>query len=99
MPSPPWVTRPFPSLLLQPFVENAVRHGVAARVEGGRIEIVARRKGAQLVLSVSDDDIRHWAVEQRRRLAVLYGARASLQCDSDATGGARVTITMPINNA
>ncbi len=98
-----------PSLLLQPIVENAVRHGVAARVEGGRVEIVARRQGAQLVLSVSDDGPGFADAvpttsgiglsSSRRRLAVLYGARASLQCDSDATGGARVTITMPINDA
>ncbi len=44
-----------PSLLLQPVVENAVRHAVAPRPEGGRITIEARREGERLVLTVADD--------------------------------------------
>jgi two-component system LytT family response regulator len=46
---------PVPSFLLQPIVENAVRHGVAPRVENGRITIGATRDGSALVLSVEDD--------------------------------------------
>src|SRR6185503_20787420 len=41
-----------PSFLLQPLVENAVRHAVAPRPEGGRVEIVARLDGDRLVLRV-----------------------------------------------
>ncbi len=44
-----------PSLLLQPVIENAVRHAVAPRAEGGRIVIEARREAAGLVLAVEDD--------------------------------------------
>jgi two-component system, LytTR family, sensor kinase len=44
-----------PEFLLQPIVENALRHGIAKRAEGGLVEIVARRDGNSLVLSVSDD--------------------------------------------
>jgi two-component system LytT family sensor kinase len=46
---------PVPTLLLQPVVENAVRHGVAARPGGGRVILDARRRGDRLVLSVEDD--------------------------------------------
>src|SRR5262249_32131148 len=44
-----------PSLLLQPLVENAVRHGIACRPGAGRIEICARREGPRLELEVRDD--------------------------------------------
>jgi two-component system, LytTR family, sensor kinase len=44
-----------PSLLLQPLIENAIKYAVAKRVEGGRLEITARRDGDMLELSVSDD--------------------------------------------
>ena len=43
-----------PSLVLQPIVENAVVHGVSRQLEGGSIEITARRNGAQVVLTVHD---------------------------------------------
>jgi two-component sensor histidine kinase len=46
---------PVPSLLLQPLVENAVRHGVSDRPGGGRVRIAARRDGDRLVLEVADD--------------------------------------------
>lgn len=44
-----------PALLLQPLLENAVRHGIAPRTEGGRIELGARREGEELALRVRDD--------------------------------------------
>ena len=44
-----------PSLLLQPIVENAVRHGISGRPEGGRVVLEARREGDQLRVAVSDD--------------------------------------------
>jgi len=44
-----------PVLLLQPLVENAIRHGLAERVASGRIEITARRRGDRLVIKVTDD--------------------------------------------
>jgi signal transduction histidine kinase len=46
---------PVPTLLLQPVVENAVRHGIAARAEGGRVVVEAKREGDRLVLAVEDD--------------------------------------------
>ncbi len=44
-----------PNLLLQPLVENAIRHGIAPRSDPGRIEITARRDGPMLALAVRDD--------------------------------------------
>ena len=45
---------PVPPLLLQPLVENAIKHGLEPHVQGGRIVVSARRDGAQLVLAVRD---------------------------------------------
>jgi LytS/YehU family sensor histidine kinase len=44
-----------PSLVLQPLVENAIRHGIAPRASGGRVEVRAERAGARLRLEVLDD--------------------------------------------
>ena len=46
---------PVPSLLLQPVVENAVRHAISPRAAGGTVRLTARRDGASLVLAVEDD--------------------------------------------
>jgi signal transduction histidine kinase len=44
-----------PGLLVQPLVENAIRHAIAPRIEGGRLEVVARRRGDRLEITVDDD--------------------------------------------
>jgi signal transduction histidine kinase len=46
-----------PPLLLQPLVENAIKHGLEPKVEGGRIEISARQEAGQLLLSVRDTGV------------------------------------------
>ena len=45
---------PLPPLLLQPLVENAIRHGLEPQVDGGEIAVSARAEGKALVLTVSD---------------------------------------------
>ena len=91
-----------PALVLQPLVENAVRHGIAHLVEGGVVRIAARCSGGRLCLTVENpvcagpttrgagmglDNV-------RKRLAALYGSDASL--DARVVGGAfRVELTVP----
>jgi signal transduction histidine kinase len=91
-----------PPLILQPLVENAVRHGIADRAEGGRIELTAHVEDSRLVLCVRDDG--HGGesggpdgiglTSVRRRLAALYGGRATLVIDGQA--GFAVTVRLPL---
>jgi len=46
-----------PSMLLQPLVENSIKHGLSSKVEGGTIRIRTRRNGSRLCLSVEDDGV------------------------------------------
>ena len=100
-----------PTLLLQPVVENAVRHGVAARPEGGRVVIEARREGGRLVLTVADDGpgfdpggpgapggngFGLHSVRERLRAAGLPDA---LALDTAPGRGARVVVTLPLDGA
>src|SRR5262249_54736391 len=79
-----------PPLLLQPLVENAIRHGLGARLNAGRISIDARVADRSLVIAVTDDGEGAPAagVERvglgntRARLDALYGARARLELSS-----------------
>ena len=100
---------PVPSFLLQPIVENAVRHGVAPRVETGHISIGAERDAGSLLLSVEDDGpgfgVDAFAIAgvglsaTRDRLALRYGAAGSIQCEARHAGarGARVAIRIPLD--
>ena len=101
---------PVPPLLLQPLVENAIKHGLEASVEGGRIDIAAARDGDMLVLSVRDTGVglaaaaatdgMHFGLEQvRERLATRYGRTAfalTLAPADDAEGGTLATIRLPL---
>lgn len=99
---------PVPPLLLQPLVENAIKHGLEPKVEGGRVEVRAARYGDRLVLSVRDTGVglaapggpgTHFGLQQvRDRLATLYGDQASLQLApaGDAEGGVLATVRLPL---
>jgi len=94
-----------PPLLLQPLVENSIRHGLEPAVAGGRIEVTAQRDGAQLVLSVRDTGVGFapgtpgagFGLSQvRERLATLYGPRATLTVErAAAEGGTIATLRLP----
>ncbi len=94
---------PVPTLLLQPLVENSIKHGLEPRVEGGRIELRARREDGQLVIELRDTGIGAAAAagqgfglaQVRERLAALHDGRASLEFTSGADG-AHVRIALPI---
>jgi LytS/YehU family sensor histidine kinase len=87
----PTLTLAVPPLLLQPLVENAVHHGVAHLVEGGRVRIAARRRGDLLELEVENpcDPERPASrgagvglANVRARLDALYGHRARLEVEA-----------------
>ena len=100
---------PLPPLLLQPLVENSIKHGLEPKLEGGRVEVRARRAGASLVLTVRDTGLglegatadtvgtRFGLQQVRERLRTLYGAaaRLSIETAADAEGGALATLTLP----
>jgi len=103
---------PVPPLLLQPLVENAIKHGLEPHVQGGRVEVRARAEGATLVLSVRDTGVglRQGAspegtgfglMQVRERLATLHGSAASLALApaSDGEGGTLATIRLPLSRA
>jgi two-component system LytT family sensor kinase len=100
-----------PSMVLQPLVENAVKHGIARRRAAGRIEVRARRLDGMLELSVRDDGP-GFAAEQaggrtgvglantQARLEQLYGAGGfEMYRGSGPGGGALVRITLPFRAA
>jgi LytS/YehU family sensor histidine kinase len=101
--------RVVPALLLQPLVENSVRHGLEPKIAGGRIEVRARRDGDALELSVRDSGVGLGAAQTggtqfglqqvRERLVALFGGRASLTLRDagDADGGTEAVVRMPMS--
>ena len=101
-----------PVLLLQPIVENAIRHGLARRVDAGRIDIEVRRASDRLAITVTDDGpgpgdgslesgerIGVGLGNTRARLDALYGADHRLKLASVAGRGARVSLDIPFRAA
>lgn len=99
-----------PSLILQPLVENAIKHGFAPKLGDCRIVIGGAREGEHLVLSVEDDGVgsRGASVEDqapstgiglrnvRERLATLYGERARFLFETWPRQGSRATVYVPL---
>lgn len=97
-----------PSMLLQPLVENCIKHGLSGKVEGGTIVLRARRERTTLHVSVEDDGA---GISQDRlsslmdsgigvnnvseRLKVLFGDEGILRIDSVEGQGTRVEIQVP----
>lgn len=100
-----------PSLILQPIIENSIKHAVAKREEGGRIEIEARRDGDALDLRLRDDGpgcpdfdapTNHTGVglaNTRERLRVIYAARQQFVITNREPHGADVHIRLPFETA
>lgn len=94
-----------PNQLLQPLVENAIRHGLDGRPAGGSIAIAAKRVGEMLQVSIHDDGegVRTGSSRPegiglgntRARLRQLYGPGASLELANHWEGGAVVTVLVP----
>lgn len=94
-----------PTLLLQPLVENAIKHGISRRSTLGRVKIKAGRDGDRLRLEVFNDGPdqmtaarpgTHLGLETtRQRLQRIYASRASLECDFSSASGCVVAISLP----
>jgi sensor histidine kinase YesM len=97
-----------PNLILQPLVENAIRHGINQRPEPGKVEIAAWKEGSSLFLEVSDDGPGLPAGSSlkegvglgntRDRLQQLYGNTNTLQLNS-STHGLTVLVNIPFHTA
>jgi signal transduction histidine kinase len=96
-----------PPLLLQPLVENSVKHGVEPKVEGGNIAITARQESGVVRIAVSDTGMGFGAATEtsgmgvglqnvRDRIAATLGPAAKLEIQDNPGGGTRVTILIPV---
>ena len=97
---------PLAPMLLQPIVENAIKHGLEPKVEGGMVRVSARRDGVHMVLSVTDNGLgfsEHadssgvgvGLSNLRERIAVLYDGQATLTV-AEANPGTEITIRVPL---
>lgn len=96
-----------PSFLLQPLVENAIRHGVGPRLSGGRVEIIVTGEPSALIVRVRDDGVGlppGWSFERdagvglrnvAKRLEHLYGRPGLLRVVPLASGGVEIQIDVP----
>jgi two-component system LytT family sensor kinase len=99
-----------PSLVLQPIVENSIKHGIAKRAQGGQIRIAAFRSGKILTLNVYNDGPRltpgngtlpvgTGIFNIQTRLRSLYGNAFSLTMRSEDPSGVEVSISLPFRES
>ena len=100
-----------PTLILQPLVENAVKHGIAKRVSPGRVSVTAHRRDEMLRLKVSNDAAEGPLRDAeganhgiglrstRLRLEKIFGDRYNIDCSFQDAGGATVAIEFPLRLA
>ncbi len=97
-----------PSMLLQPIVENSIKHGLAPRLEGGEIHIRTRQQENRLIIEVEDNGVGIPADRLNRlaaqgigisnvheRLKLLYGDEFRMQIESHPGRGTRIRIEVP----
>jgi sensor histidine kinase YesM len=95
----------FPPMMIQTLVENAVKHGLEPKPEGGRLRVKAEIVHGKLALSVADTGMGFGRAATagtgvglaniRERLQLLYGSKAALTLTENPAGGTVATITVP----
>ena len=99
-----------PDLLLQPLVENAIKHGISKRVAGGTVRVAGAGQNGKLYLSVYNEGPRapaDWQATHtgvglanlRTRLQILHGDQSELQMRRVDTEGVEVVVTLPLREA
>jgi two-component system, LytTR family, sensor kinase len=97
-----------PNMILQPLVENAIKHGLAARASAGRVEISAVRRARALCITVGDDGqgLSDGAQREgvglsntRQRLAQLYDGQSRFELRNRASGGVEAILMIPFRVA
>ncbi len=95
----------FPAMMIQTLVENAIKHGLEPKAEGGHLRVAAEIVHGKLQMTVADTGLGFGKAATagtgvglaniRERLQLLYGPRASLTVAENQPCGTRVTITVP----
>jgi sensor histidine kinase YesM len=98
-----------PNLILQPLVENAIRHGIEPHAKPGRIRLCAQHAAGTLILEVCDNGAglrKNGPIQEgvglsntRARLQTLYGGAHALQLSDAPGGGFLVRLTIPFRKA
>jgi two-component system, LytTR family, sensor kinase len=108
---PSTLTCMVPTFVLQPLVENAIKHGIASRTDRGLVRISASRENSSLRLQVTDDGPGlppEWDLETYQgvglcntiqRLEHLYGSAHHFSTTNRAHGGVAVDVTLPLHGA
>jgi two-component system LytT family sensor kinase len=105
---PATLSRFVPSMILQPIIENSIRHGLANKVEGGTVRLRTWLDGTRLNISIEDDGV---GIEEAKleslfesgigvsnvneRLRVLFGAGYRIAVDSKPGAGTKTRIEIP----
>jgi two-component sensor histidine kinase len=95
----------FPSMMIQSLVENAIKHGLEPKAEGGKLDVSAEILHGKLAVTVADTGLGFGRAETagtgvglaniRERLKLLYGDRASMVVADNSPSGTIVTLTVP----
>ena len=103
------LTLPFPAMMLQTLVENAIKHGLEPRTDGGTVWILAKEAEGQVAVTVADDGQGLGGSTRggtgiglrnvRERLRLAYGAEANLSVVANFPNGVAATITVPAEGA
>ncbi len=99
----------FPPMMLQSLVENAIKHGLEPKPEGGTLRVEAEVAHGKLVVSVADTGVGFGRAATvgtgtglnsiRERLTLIYGAQAELRIGENSPTGTRVSVVVPYKTA